>query len=288
MNTAHYQHNCSPRNFHPQYDYDFHTCITPPEDDTIISFESPYQLKDLGISKPRKVETESEQLINQHIFNIRLVNSDKKREHASLLIKKKYSWRGYTIENNINTEPNRITLVAETEGEIVGTLTLCLDTETKLPADDNFGDILQKFRSQKRKISEPSRLAIDDNSPKRVLAALLHIAYIYARNIHQCTDWVAEVNPRHVNFYKRMLDFKVLGEKRTCSRVNAPAILLKLDLMHMGQQISKFGGLMGQYRKEKTYYPYFFSYNDEIGITNRLLTAERTVTTSLEKAVNLI
>jgi hypothetical protein len=73
------------------------------------------------------------------------------------------------------------------------------------------------------------KLAIDKVS-KRVFAALIHISYIYAHNIHGYTDYVIEVNPRHVMFYKRMLGFRDFGGKRECTRVGAPAVLLRLEL----------------------------------------------------------
>jgi len=241
------------------------------EDDTIISFESPYKLQDFGIRKSDSIAL-PERVIDQQIFNIRLVNTEKRREKASLLIHKKYSWRGYSVEGDLIDEPNRITLMAETEGRIMGTLTLCLDSKIGLPADENFGDRLQELRSQNRKLSEPTRLAIDDDAPKRVLAALLHIAYIYAHNIHGCDDWIAEVNPRHVKFYKKMLGFQEIEGERICSRVKAPAVLLRLELEYIAEQVQKFGGLMELHGKEKSYYPYFFSSSDEAGITGRLLT----------------
>ena len=266
MNTSSIEHNLTTNN---------HVMSSMcQQDDAIISFESPYNLKDLGLGVSNS-DVGPEHCIDQQVFNIRLVNSKKKREKASLLVNKKYSWRGYSVDERVKTDPNRITLIAETEGKVVGTLTLCLDDiNTKLPADENFEDKLEELRSQNIKMSEPSRLAIDDNAPKRVLAALLHIAYIYAHNIHGCTSWVAEVNPRHSRFYKRMLGFQEVEKERTCTRVCAPAVLLTLDLAYMAEQIKKLGGLMENHGNEKSYYPYFFSSHDELGITSRLIAGE--------------
>jgi hypothetical protein len=120
-------------------------------------------------------------------------------------------------------------------------------------------------------LCEPSRLAIDTHVPKRVFASMIHISYIYAHNIHGYTDYVIEVNPRHATFYKKMLGFAQLAPERMCTRVNAPAVLLRLRLDYMRQQIEKFGGLMEQGGRERSYYPYFFSRLDEPGITERLV-----------------
>jgi hypothetical protein len=228
------------------------------------------------LQNPYFTEMESDYLagheVDEERFKIRLANSDHLRESASLLIKKMYAWRGYAAHDPVAHKPDAITLVTETAGKTVGTMTLCLDSNEQLPADDNFGDKLDELRLQNRRLCEPTKLAIERNLPNRVFASMIHISYIYAHHIHGFTDWVIEVNPRHVMFYKKMLGFQELGEERTCTRVNAPAVLLRLDLSYMAKQIRKFGGLFEQHGKNKSFYPYFFPINDEPGITGRLMT----------------
>ncbi|MES2740012.1 MAG: long-chain N-acyl amino acid synthase [Pseudomonadota bacterium] len=240
------------------------------DDQPIISFDTPGALSDLMVGEGG-AEPELEQTIDQQKFNIRMANSRGRREAASLLIKKMYGWRGYSVEPGSSPALNTITLFAETGGSTVGTMTLCLDDQVNgLPADDNFRDKLDDLREQGRRLCEPSRLAIDKGVSKRVFAALIHISYIYAHNIHRYTDYVIEVNPRHVMFYKRMLGFRDFGGQRECTRVGAPAVLLRLELEYMGEQIRKYGGLMEQHGGERSFYPYFFPTWDEPGITDRL------------------
>jgi hypothetical protein len=236
----------------------------------IISFESPHRLRDLIIPEPSYEEALNHP-IDQQTFNLRMVNSEDRREAASVLIKKKYAWRGYSIEKPLDAGPNKITLLVDTNSITVGTMTLCFDSDVGLPADENFRDKLDELRAQERKLCEPSRLAIEDDVPKRVFASMIHVSYIYAHNIHGFTDYVIEVNPRHAMFYKRMLGFHDFGTERICTRVNAPAVLLRLELGYMKEQIQKFGGLMEQHGKEKSFYPYFFPRWDEPGITDRLM-----------------
>lgn len=243
-------------------------------DEPIVTFEVTNEMRDLVIGEG-KAEAALDHPLDQQTFHIRMANSQGRREAASLLLRKMYGWRGYAIDPGVIHAPNKITLFAETGGETVGTMSLCLDNEEiGLPADENFRDKLDQLRSQQRRLCEPSRLAIDKGVSKRVFAALIHISYIYAHNIHGYTDYVIEVNPRHVMFYKRMLGFRDLGEERSCTRVGAPAVLLRLDLAHMGAQIRKFGGLMEQHGNERSFYPYFFPTWDEPGITGRLLTGK--------------
>ncbi|MGV7206282.1 N-acyl amino acid synthase FeeM domain-containing protein [Oxalobacteraceae bacterium A2-2] len=239
-------------------------------DDAIISFEAAPALRDLVLGEGAPATLEHE--IDRQTFFIRMANSAGRREAASLLLRKMYSWRGYAVDAAAPHPMNRITLFAETGGSTVGTMTLCMDGQQDgLPADENFRDRLDQLRGQGRRLCEPSRLAIDKGVSKRVFAALIHISYIYAHNIHGYTDYVIEVNPRHVMFYKRMLGFQDFGGQRQCSRVGAPAVLLRLELGYMGQQIRKFGGLMEQPAEERSFYPYFFADNDEPGITSRLM-----------------
>ena len=199
-----------------------------------------------------------------------MADSARRREAASILIRKMYGWRGYAIEPSLFQEASKITLYAETGGAVVATMSLCLDSPILLPADENFRDVLDRLRVAGRRLCEPSRLAIDKGVTKRVFAALIHTAYLYARVVHRCSDCVIEVNPRHVMFYQRMLGFEGVGAERPCTRVGAPAVLLRLPLERMGEQIGTLGECIGQHGEERSFYPNFFPASDEPGITGRL------------------
>lgn len=235
----------------------------------IATFQAPASMRELCLGECA-ADAAQDHPLDIQIFHIRMANSVRRREEASLLIRKMYGWRGYAFEPNGLQEPNKITLYAETGGMVVGTMSLCLDSRILLPADENFSDKLGELRAQGRRLCEPSRLAIDKGVTKRVFASLIHISYLYARMIHGFTDYVIEVNPRHVMFYQRMLGFHDFCAERECSRVGAPAVLLRLPLEHMGEQIRTWGGTMEQHGEERSFYPYFFPSSDEPGITARL------------------
>ena len=236
----------------------------------IATFAAPASMRELCIGECG-TDAALDHPLDVQIFHIRMANSARRREAASLLIRKMYGWRGYAFEPNGLHEPNKITLYAETGGMVVGTMSLCLDSPILLPADENFPDKLDELRAQGRRLCEPSRLAIDKGVTKRVFASLIHISYIYARSIHGFTDYVIEVNPRHVVFYQRMLGFSDCGDARECTRVGAPAVLLRLPLEQMGAQIRRWGGCMERHGDERSFYPYFFPPSDEPGITARLV-----------------
>jgi hypothetical protein len=242
-------------------------------DKTIVAFQSPYRLKDLCIDQSLEPSREETRVSKQE-FKVRLATSEDRRKSASMLIEKMYSWRGYDADA-LGRDPNKITLVAYLEDKVVGTLTLGLDSPQGMVVDELYKREADILRAEGRRPCDITRLAVDqDIKSKSVLAALFHLSFIYGRSIHRATDFLIEVNPRHVLFYERMLGFEPFGEERTCPRVNAPAVLLRLDLNYADEQIKRYGGTGAAVPGVKSIYPYFFSREDELGITQRLLRGE--------------
>jgi hypothetical protein len=240
---------------------------------TIVAFQSPYRLKDLCIDQSTEAHDQETPGSKQE-FKVRLATTEDRRKSASLLIEKMYSWRGYEA-SSLGQDPNKITLVAYQEEKVAGTLTLGLDSPKGMVVDELYKGEADFLRAQGRKPCDITRLAVDqDVKSKSVLAALFHLSYIYGRNIHQGTDFLIEINPRHVPFYERMLGFRQFGEERVCPRVNAPAVLLRLDLTYADEQIVRYGGVGADVPGVKSIYPYFFTRADEQGITQRLLRGE--------------
>lgn len=238
-------------------------------DKTIVAFQSPYRLKDLCLDQSAELAEEGIRNGRQE-FKVRLATTEDDHKSASLLIEKMYSWRGYEVDP-LGQNPNKITLVAHRENIVAGTVTLGLDNPRGLVVDELYKTEVDILRSQGRRIAELTKLAVDESvASKSVLAALFHIAFIYAFHIHKYTDFVIEVNPRHVSFYKRMLGFNMIGKEKMCPRVGAPAVLLHIDLDYIDRQITKLGGVLPQPPGEKSLYPYGFSKQDELGIAQRL------------------
>jgi hypothetical protein len=242
-------------------------------DKTIVAFQSPYRLKDLCIDECAQTTVQQTRSEKQE-FKLRLATTEDRRKSASLLIEKMYSWRGYET-GALSRDPHRITLVAYQDERVVGTMTLGLDSPSGMVVDQLYRHETDQLRAAGRKPCDITRLAVDqDVKSKSVLAALFHLTFIYGRNIHQATDFLIEVNPRHVLFYERMLGFERFGEEKSCPRVNAPAVLLRLDLTYADEQIVRYGGMGADVKGIRSIYPYFFSREDESGITQRLLKGE--------------
>lgn len=246
----------------------------PDEWDRTIVAISPYQLKDMALPEHRYDADQLNEEVEQQVFKIRLAHDNERVSSASMLVQRKYASRGYQA-NGFEKNPERITLMAFQDDKVIGTLTLGLDSTKGLLVEDLYKPEIDSLRQAGRKICELTKLAVDQaHGSKHVLASLFHIAYIYGRVMQGYTDVVIEVNPRHVRFYKRMLGFVELGPERMCSRVNAPAVLLRLELDYVDQQIKLLGGKNDNQQGDRSLYPYFFAKKDEVGITDRLTRGE--------------
>lgn len=195
---------------------------------------------------------------------------------AHNLADRMYATRGYqSIVFPVVEPSHRKTFLASDHNTAIGTLTIGLDSSDGLLVDQLFALEVDRIRGAGMKVCEFTKLAMDRHARSpRLLAALFHVAYIYAHRVNRLHFLVIEVNPRHVRYYQTMLGFKVIGEQRHNCRVDAPAVLLSLDLDHAQRQIARFGGKPELAATERSAYPYFFPLQDEDGIVGRILRAD--------------
>ncbi len=216
------------------------------------------------------------EMTGHQCFQVRLADSPKGRSDASLLIKQRYEWRGYEVPGLVGA-PEVITLCASDEKGVIGTVTLRLDGESGLLCQSVYGDKVSVFRQEAgAKLCELCCLAVERTKVGRhVLGALIHVAYIYARVLNGATRLLIEVNPRHVDYYCRLLGFVVAGEERFCDRAAAPAVLLQLPLSHADEELRRFGGGAENHPAGvRSIYPYCFSLAEEAGIVGRVRTMQ--------------
>ena len=240
-------------------------------------FESHCHLRSLlaDMAEPTDLPA-TEDIEKLPFFKIRAADSSGERSSANILIDKMYATRGYqSTQLPEEDTPNLITLVASDHHTTIGTLTIGFDSGDGLLVDDLFPDEVAKLRDDGRKVCEFTKLAMDSViRSKRVLAALFNVAYIYAHKIKAADNLLIEVNPRHVRYYRAMLGFTIIGPKRMNRRVNAPAVLLSLDLAYCRQQIELMGGRPEFAATVRSLYPYSFSPREEAGIIGRLRRTE--------------
>ena len=205
-------------------------------------------------------------------FKIRAADSHGARSSASILVSRRYASRGYQVSPVSAFESeDRLTLVASDHAAVVGTLTVGFDGADGLLADELFKAEADALRDAGQSLCEFTKLALEGVlRSQRVLAALFHVAFIHAHCIRGCDTLLVEVNPRHVRYYEVKLGFRVAGPRRHNRRVNAPAVLMALDLWHAHDQIRQLGGRPELADVQRSLYPLGFSPAEEMGITARL------------------
>lgn len=176
------------------------------------------------------------------------------------LVERRYGDRGLNIGRerySCRDQDGDIVCTARDEGRIVGTLSVRFDGTGGLHADLLFKQELDGWRAEGVKLCEFGGLAVDKHShePKRVLAQIFHLGYLHAHRRAGCERLVIEVNPRHVGFYRRCLGLVPRTAARHNPRVNAPAVLMSIDLAEVREQISLWGGHPESLASARSLYP---------------------------------
>lgn len=166
-------------------------------------------------------------------YDIRLARTTAQHGAISSLVRRMYSWRGYSLQRSayLPGDPNRMSLAVWQDKEALATLTIGRDSPAGLLADGLYAEELDGLRHPGRVVCEVTRLAVHpDFSCPDMLNALFHTALLYGKAAYRASDAVIEVNPRHVRFYKNRFGFRQIGKLRQCPRVDAPAVLLHQTL----------------------------------------------------------
>jgi hypothetical protein len=184
---------------------------------------------------------------------IKLASSPEERAAAECLLAMRYAWRGYVADNKPGEQSsekrdllNYFTLLACRKDSTVGTLTVGVDMGNGLLVDEANRKIVDDLRRTGRRVAELRRLAVrDEAGTKLALAHLFRAGYQVGRVCHNATDFLIEVNPRHASFYRRIFGFVRMGDEWICGRVNAPAILLRLDIANLDRKLNDLCGCEG-------------------------------------------
>jgi hypothetical protein len=179
---------------------------------------------------------------------VRVAESVCEQEAADKIVSARYAWRGYQCSSGADDcaradarSPKYFTLLASRGDKTVGTLTIGVDRGAGLLVEETARDIVDGLRSLGRCTMELIRLAVEDEvDSKAVLGELFFAAYAIGHIVHEATDALIEVNPRHVGFYEKVFGFVREASERVCTRVNAPAVLMRLDLAKLDQRLGMF------------------------------------------------
>ena len=205
-------------------------------------------------------------------FQLKLLTGSSQKRQTSLLIEKRYAWRGYDGAATLDQMPNRMTMNAELFGRIWATLTVNIDSPAGLSVDDTYPDEVAALRRRGARICEFGKFAVEPTvKSKRLLATLFQLLYIYAHRVQGCTDVLIEINPRHRFFYERYLEFRKIAAEKTCERVGAPALLMHISAEHVRTRLLEVAGRWRELRDVKSIYKYCLPLEQEDEIVMRLI-----------------
>ncbi len=160
-----------------------------------------------------------------------------------------YTARGYCAANSSRMYyhyysflPESRTFVLKDKEQILGTISLIVDSPCGLPMDNLFSREINWLRGGSRKLAEVSLLAMVHLEKKKNLFSLTNfekqmklfrlfkIMYEYAHYVAGVTDFVIGVHPKHETLYKYLL-FRNLGSPKSYPEARGnPALPLHLDL----------------------------------------------------------
>ena len=177
-------------------------------------------------------------------IQVKIASEFEEWEQAFELVASNYRAKGYEAESAkpfrftpYHALPDTITPVAIHEGKVVATLTFVADnTILGLPMESIYGSEIEVLRGAGRRLGETTSLADSGLSTREFLQVFVTlIQVVMQHHTAQGGDtWVITVNPRHRNFYTKVLGFKPLGPCREYPSVQgnpAEAYILDLDLM---------------------------------------------------------
>jgi hypothetical protein len=190
-----------------------------------VRFPDPHPVLVPGIARPIVVKIASEPNEWEQAFRLDAAN-DRDRGHETIT-SKAYRFTPY------HALPDTTLFVAREAGRVVVTCTLVADnTLLGLPMEAVYGAEVDGLRQQGRRLAEITSLAVAELSQREflpVFTSMLRLMKQY--HVSRGGDtWVITIDPRHRNFYCKVLGYQPLGPcKAYALEGNAPAEAYLLD-----------------------------------------------------------
>jgi hypothetical protein len=170
---------------------------------------------------------------------VKIASEPEEWEQAFQLVAANYQERGYEAAHKLyrftpyHTLPDTTVFVAKCEGRVVATFTLVADnTLLGLPMEAIYGEEIAELRRQGRKMAEVTSLAAAELGQREFLQVFMALIRLMKQfHVSRGGDtWVITVNPRHRNFYSKVLGYRPLGPCKAYAAVgDAPAEAYVLD-----------------------------------------------------------
>ena len=177
-------------------------------------------------------------------IRIKIASEREELEQAFRLLSDRYKDRGYDAPHSsgyrytpYHALPGTVTFVAKEGDRVVATMSLVADNPVLgLPMEGIYGEEVEELRREGRRLAEVTSLAEEGLGHRdflRTFAAMIRL--MFQHHVRQGGDsWVITVNPRHRNYYRKVLGFVPVGPCRSYSAVGdhpAEAFLVDADMM---------------------------------------------------------
>ena len=125
--------------------------------------------------------------------------------------------------------PETTVLIAISEGRIIGTSSLTMDGEHRLPVDTDYNWHVDKVRAEGRKLASAWRIVTGVHG-RKVVMGLLSCSVDLALQSDANTLLIV-VNPHHEAVYKRLFNMEALASHKNSMEglSHAPSVLLRVD-----------------------------------------------------------
>ena len=174
-------------------------------------------------------------------IDVKIASKRSEWEAAYQLVAENYRNRGYDPPwgkalrfTPYHALPDTTTYIALSEGQVIGTLSLVLDNVLLgLPMESIYAEEIADLRRAHRRLGEVTSLADNGLSVREFIPIFVGLMSLMAQHFSSqgADTWVITVNPRHSSFYRKIMGFVPLGERRSYPTVqNHPAEAYMLDV----------------------------------------------------------
>jgi hypothetical protein len=98
----------------------------------------------------------------------------------------------------------------------------------------------------------------------------MHTAIMYGHRVRDCPRGVIEVNPRHADFYRRVLGFETIGPEKMNQKVQAPSVLLCVLFDRLAIEVDRYFADPESTRSRRSFFAHWFPPDEAAGVLNRL------------------
>jgi len=182
--------------------------------------------------------------MKKYILETKEVNTKRLFLESLKLVEDMYKKQEYIEENqklpiDIDRFQNNIykNIVSIENGKVVATASMFFyDKEIKVPSYSIYSNEIDSLIDRNRRIVEGGMLASLERIPLLYCMSLF-FSICKSKNID---DIILSINPKHLNFYKKILFFEQIGELKQYDKLkNAPAILIRFTIKEFDYSIVK-------------------------------------------------